>query len=213
MSGVQEMKRKAPQQTDAAKKQRQDAAAEKRSSKYVGVSWHISKAKYGVYGKWKVQISHEGVQRTLDYFPSDKEKEAAECYDKEARKLHGAKAKLNFPKAGEVKGAALKRRTAEQVAADRALGGMRKSKYVGVSWCGVYGKWQVAISHEGVQRTLGAFPYEQEKEAAECYDAEARRLRGADSGWLKLNFPLAGEMQGAPKARRAAEQVAAGNDK
>eukprot|EP01043_Picozoa_sp_COSAG02_P119037 COSAG02_NODE_55674_length_289_cov_0.815789_1_plen_51_part_10 len=35
-----QMKRKAPQQTDAAKKQRQDAAAEKRSSKYVGVSWH-----------------------------------------------------------------------------------------------------------------------------------------------------------------------------
>jgi hypothetical protein len=90
-------------------------------------------------------------------------------------------------------------RTKDQMAADLAMGAVRKSNYVGVSWSGKEGKWQVAISHNGVGRTIGSFPAEQEKQAAKRYDEEARRLRGADSGWLKLNFPRAGEVQGAAK--------------
>ena len=165
-----------------------------RKSKYVGVCW------IGSCGKWLASIKHKGVQSNLGYFPFEQEEQAAQCYDEEARRLHGAKAKLNFPRPGEMKGAARTMRTAEQMAADKVMGQVRKSKYVGVSWCGVYGKWQVAISHKGVSRSLGAFPFEQEQQAAECYDAEARRLRGPESGWLKLNFPRDGEKKGAAKA-------------
>ena len=182
------MKSKAPQKKDAVKKQLQNGAVEKRKSKYVGVSWHVSHAKYGVYGKWKVQINHQGKQRTVDYFPADKEKQAAKCYDAEARKLRGPKAKLNFPRAGEAKGTAVQRRTAEQRAADRALGGVRKSKYVGVSWSSASGKWHATLTHKGVSRSLGYFPADKEKEAAQCYDKVARKLRGKKA---KVNFPRA----------------------
>ena len=98
-----------------------------RKSKYVGVSWHISRAKYGASGKWKVQIAHNGVKHHLGAFPPDKEKQAAERYDEAARRVRGSKAKLNFPRAGEVKGAARTMRTKEQIAADKALGSIRKS--------------------------------------------------------------------------------------
>ncbi len=54
-----------------------------------GVSWN------GTAGNWQVALSHEGQGRTRESFPADKEKEAAECYDAEAR---GAEAKLNFPR-------------------------------------------------------------------------------------------------------------------
>ena len=82
---------------------------------------------------------------------------------------------------------------------------LRKSKYVGVRWYiskakyGASGKWTVQIGHDGVSRHLGFYPPSKEKQAAKRYDEEARRLRGADSGWLKLNFPRAGEVQGAAK--------------
>lgn len=178
---------------------------EVRKSKYVGVSWHISKAKYGASGKWKVQIAHDGEHHHLGAFPPDQEKKAAERYDAEARKLHGSNAKLNFPRAGESKSAAVKRRTAEQVAADKALRG-RKSNYVGVSWSAASAKWHVAIKHRGEQRAIGFFPADQEKQAAECYDAEARRLRGSKA---KLNFPRAGEVQGVARTMRTKEQIAA----
>eukprot|EP01043_Picozoa_sp_COSAG02_P056862 COSAG02_NODE_6809_length_3349_cov_7.200000_2_plen_171_part_01 len=158
---------------------------EVRKSKYVGVRWYISKAKYGASGKWTVQIGHDGVLRHLGYYPPGKEKKAAERYDAEARKLHGSKAKLNFPRAGESKCA--ERRTAEQVAADKALRG-RKSKYVGVSWNAYAGKWHVQISHNGVKHRVGAFPEDQEKQAAKRYDAEARKLHKSKA---KLNFPRA----------------------
>ena len=164
-----------------------------RKSQYVGVSWSTASA------KWHVNMTHAGEKRSLGYYPADQEKQAAERYDQEARKLRGSKAKLNFPRKGESKGAARTMRTKEQMAADKALGATRKSKYVGVSWNGAEGKWQVAISHDGVQRTIGSFPLDQEEQAAQRYDEEARKLRGPDSGWLKLNFPRAGEVQGAAK--------------
>ena len=207
-SDVREMKRKkVPQSNEAgAKKQRQKGDVERRTSEYIGVSWHISSQKYGVYCKWKVQICHKGVQRSLGYYPVDQEKQAAERYDVEARKLHGAKARLNFPRPGEREGAAQKRRTKEQMAADKALAGARKSKYVGVSWNAASGKWLASIRHEGKQRSLGWFPAEQEKQAAECYDAEARKVRGAKA---KLNFPREGEVRGAARTMRTKEQMAA----
>ena len=112
---VQEMKSKAPQKKDAVKKQLQNGAIEKRKSKYVGVSWSSAS------GKWHATLTHKGVSRSLGYFPADKEKEAAQCYDKVARKLRGKKAKVNFPRAGEAKGAPNIMRTAEQIAQDKAL--------------------------------------------------------------------------------------------
>ena len=173
-----------------------------RKSKYIGVRWHIAKAKTG---KWTVQIGHNGVLHHLGCFPADQEKRAAERYDKEARKLHGSKAKLNFPRARESKRAAVKMRTAEQVAADKLLRG-RKSSYVGVSWSAASAKWHVSIKHWGEKRSLGYFPADQEKQAAERYDEEARRLRGVEA---KLNFPRAGEVQGAARTMRTKEQMAA----
>ena len=161
-----------------------DKALRGRKSQYVGVSWSTASA------KWHVNMTHAGEKRSLGYYPADQEKQAAERYDKEARKLRGSKAKLNFPRKGESKGAARTMRTKEQMAADKALGGVRKSKYVGVSWNGKEGKWQVALSHDGVGRIIGSFPAEQEEEAAKRYDEEARRLRGVEA---KLNFPRAGE--------------------
>lgn len=146
---------------------------EVRKSKYVGVSWRISKAKYGASGKWTVQIAHDGVHKHLGAFPLDKEKQAAERYDVEARKLHGSKAKLNFPRAGE---------------AQAGVG--KKSKYVGVSWSACDSKWLVHTSHKGVKRAVGRFPPDQEKEAAECYDKEARKEKNRP-----VNFPRAGEEQ------------------
>jgi hypothetical protein len=178
---------------------------EVRKSKYVGVSWHISRAKYGASGKWKVQIAHNGVKHHLGAFPPDKEKQAAERYDVEARKLQGSKAKLNFPRADESNCAATKMRTAEQVAADKALRG-RKSKYVGVSWNASSAKWHVNMTHGGEKHHLGSFPADQEKQAAERYDAEARKLHKSKA---KLNFPRAGEVKGAARTMRTKEQIAA----
>ena len=166
---------------------------EVRKSKYVGVRWYISKAKYGASGKWTVQIGHDGVSRHLGFYPPSKEKQAAKRYDEEARKLHGSKAKLNFPRAGESK--YVERRTAEQMAADAALQG-RKSKYVGVSWNASSAKWHVAMKHGGEQHHLGSFPADQEKQAAERYDAEARKLHKSKA---KLNFPRAGELSTMPR--------------
>eukprot|EP01043_Picozoa_sp_COSAG02_P048513 COSAG02_NODE_4771_length_4995_cov_3.275735_5_plen_140_part_00 len=127
----------------------------------------------GKEGKWQVALSHDGVGRIIGSFPAEQEKEAARRYDEEARRLRGAEARLNFPRAGE----------------ERAGVG-KKSKYVGVSWSKLEGKWLVHTSHMGVKRAVGRFPADQEKEAAKCYDVEARKEKNRP-----VNFPRAGEEQ------------------
>ena len=64
-----------------------------RSSKYKG----IRRANYGV-GKWQACLSVKGEHHYLGTFIS--EIEAAEAYDKEASKLFGEFARLNFPPDG-----------------------------------------------------------------------------------------------------------------
>eukprot|EP01047_Picozoa_sp_COSAG01_P099216 COSAG01_NODE_29273_length_641_cov_1.178967_1_plen_74_part_01 len=72
----------------AARQQRRQSA-----SSYRGVSWHKQQ------GQWKAQIQHGGRQQHLGRFTD--EAEAARAYDVRARQLHGAAARLNFPRAGE----------------------------------------------------------------------------------------------------------------
>lgn len=59
------------------------------TSRYRGVSLNRRRA------KWIVFITHERQHMSLGYF--DDEEDAARAYDRAARRLHGAKAKLNFP--------------------------------------------------------------------------------------------------------------------
>ena len=58
------------------------------SSKYKGVSWHKNKQ------KWEARIRIDNKPKYLGYF--DDEKEAAEAYDRTAKKHRGEYAFLNF---------------------------------------------------------------------------------------------------------------------
>ena len=62
------------------------------------------------------------------------------------------------------------------------------------------GKWQAIIHHDGERKPLGYF--DDEQEAAQTFDAAARRLRGDDAhgGYagfnkLRLNLPTPREAQ------------------
>eukprot|EP01047_Picozoa_sp_COSAG01_P069641 COSAG01_NODE_10357_length_2185_cov_19.300575_4_plen_191_part_01 len=63
------------------------------SSRYRGVSWNKNKR------KWTACVTHQDRTQHLGTF-SDEES-AARAYDAQARLLHGAAARLNFPRAGE----------------------------------------------------------------------------------------------------------------
>jgi hypothetical protein len=62
---------------------------ERYSSKYRGVSWHKR------WGKWSAVISVKGRKKHLGYYRD--EKEAAEAFDRAAKKYRGEFAVLNFP--------------------------------------------------------------------------------------------------------------------
>jgi hypothetical protein len=59
-----------------------------------------------------------------------------------------------------------------------------KTGFRGVSWNGRDRKWQAMISHRGKQFNLGV--YADQVDAANAYDAAARRLHGQ---YARVNFP------------------------
>ena len=63
------------------------------------------------------------------------------------------------------------------VAAKAAAQGFR-SKFIGVSWSKKLGLWRVQITHNHKKHHLGYF--DDDEEAGEAYDTEARRLRGSE---------------------------------
>ena len=52
-------------------------------------------------GRWKAQIGYEGKTHHIGTFDTDEE--AARAYDREAIRVHGAKAQCNFPVNGGLK--------------------------------------------------------------------------------------------------------------
>jgi hypothetical protein len=68
------------------------------TSSYRGVHWDQSS------GKWTAKIQHEGRRQSLGSFAD--EADAARAHDARARELHGAAARLNFPRADERQGVA-----------------------------------------------------------------------------------------------------------
>jgi hypothetical protein len=155
---------------------------EKRSSAYVGVSWAG-----GDVNKWNAKIAHCKQQHQVGNF--NDELEAAKAYDVVARRLHGQKARLNFPRPGERQGVGRSMRTTEQRAAIEAQHNKRprphQSEYCGVGWSAKHLKWRAQIQYskkdDGGKQTkhhqfLGLFA--DEHDAARAYNAVAVRVRG-----------------------------------
>lgn len=67
---------------------------QKRPSPFRGVYWER--------GRWRAKIGHQGKKVHLGYF--DDEVPAAQAYDEAARRLHGERARLNFPQGGHPRG-------------------------------------------------------------------------------------------------------------
>ena len=166
---------------EAAPAAAQGGAAQRRSSKYVGVHWRKLK------GRWRVDIMHEGKKQYVGLFAEDAEEDAARAYD-------GTTWRLNFPTQAEI------------AAATQMVSHRKVSKFVGVSWHSPSNQWAVSICHEGKMRFVGCFAEDAEEDAARAYDAAARRLRGAQAHggcapnggptW-RLNFPTEAEIAAA----------------
>lgn len=62
--------------------------ARRGGTKYRGVSWHRAS------GRWRAYIRVDGRQRSLGYFET--ETYAGLAHDREAKKLYGEHARLNF---------------------------------------------------------------------------------------------------------------------
>ena len=137
----------------------------KRSSEYVGVTWHKDRQ------NWEARITIDGQDMTLGRF--ENERDAARKYD-ELASVHGKP--VNFPDQDGQK-------QARKNANFGFTRGPKPSDYVGVSWDQKAQKWQVKISIQGKKHHLGQFATE--IEAAQKYDEEAA-LHGKT-----LNFPWA----------------------
>lgn len=107
-------------------------------------------------------------------------------------RLLGSKAKLTFPRAGDVRAVKRRRnRTAKQIKQDSTP---RKSEYASLCWDRSRSKWIVEIQYDE-HRGRKRFPIEQEEQVARHHDAQARRLLGSKA---ELSFPLAGEVRAVP---------------
>jgi hypothetical protein len=135
----------------------------KRSSEYVGVTWHKDRQ------NWEARITVDNNELSLGRF--ENEKDAAKKYDEYAA-IYGKP--VNFPQ-----------QEGQQQAMKNAnygyTRGPKPSNFVGVSWDQKAEKWQVKISIQGKKQHLGQFA--SETEAAHKYDEQAA-LHGKP-----LNFP------------------------
>ena len=128
-----------------------------RPSKFVGVSWDKKEK------KWKAQIMIDRKMKYLGYF--DDEKEAACKYDEQAVLLNKP---VNFPQ-HEGQEQAVKQRKDLSKVPDV----MRRSKFVGVTWCKVKKQWMAYIRIDGKQKFLGYF--HDEKETCLLYTSPSPR--------------------------------------
>lgn len=159
---------------------RREGRAERKAattSRYLGVSWSAPAQ------AWAAFVSLRDTHVFIGHF--DDEEEAALAYDSVARMLLGpnARERFNFPDRK------IAPRSVESVRAElweRFKTGC-SSRYTGVSWSKIEGKWRATITVDGITHQLGAF--EIEADAARAYDRAALTLLGPTA---YVNFPIRG---------------------
>ena len=188
---------KANQDIIPRKRKREATGPAEKVSKFLGVSWNKGDM------KWRVGIFHDHRKIGLGRF--DNEAEAARTYDAEARKLKGARARLNFPNTGEIQGHGRMLRTPAEVRLAREIGA-QKSQYRGVCWDKQRCKWKAQIKDPVANKVKHLGLFIDEELAARSYDDAERSMH---PGEAKINFPLAGEEQAVPRNSRSKEEVQA----
>lgn len=130
---------------------------------------------YPKYGKYRAQIALNRRTKCIGFFATPEE--AAIAYDLFARRFHGDYARLNMPDV-----------TQEQI--DRVIAQLMSNKsgrgstsrYYGVSWSKIEGRWRGDIRHKKQYHYLGWF--DDEEEAARAVDAQLLKMGCRE----KLNF-------------------------
>ena len=150
----------------------------RKSSRFTGVS------KTGA-ATWTARVTHERVEKKLGTF--DNEVDAARAYDYFILKMDLPRT-LNFPNARPPRGLASSVERDTAFANGPPLSARQRtssSHFTGVSRTSkrTQGGWTTRITHDGVERKLGAF--DNERAAARAYDAYVTRHR-LDR---RLNFP------------------------
>jgi AP2-like factor (ANT lineage) len=107
------------------------------------------------------------------------EEEAARAHDRAVRFYLGPRGALNFPDEGLAPTDAATLRAE----ARREVKRRKSSRYFGVVWLKDQECWRVSITQAGQRRTIGQFA--NERAAAEAYDEESIRFRGA---LARVNF-------------------------
>uniref|UniRef100_A0A7S3QSY1 AP2/ERF domain-containing protein n=1 Tax=Dunaliella tertiolecta TaxID=3047 RepID=A0A7S3QSY1_DUNTE len=155
------------------------------TSQYKGVSWNSA------CSKWVAVLWDRELKRARHIGSFESEEDAARAYDREAIKMLGSEAGLNF-RESMTEFLASTGADVSHLSADAAnLGPANKgsSQYRGVSWHERSQRWEVRVWGGGKQHFIGSFT--SETEAARAYDKAVLRLRGQDArSRSRMNFPL-----------------------